>query len=376
MGDNLDEAQRALQAAVESHGAQVLSNAGPIKSLLTDLLPDSPRAVSLMVAAAEAGVASDLQDHVERNVDPDTAVRLVADALGKRRALDRDGCIWVAGAFARALGYQGGNTTAGQAPVEPSVAGWSRQPVVSTPAGEGLADQDTISLPVPPRPDPARPGGRRLALLVAAGTIVALIAAIIVARANRSGHTTTSPTTAARATTTSGSAPSSTAGPTTVAPASVATTVTVAGVALGTQLKQTSAVPCHGPHTDSGSSWEIGAVRVGGKLLQPAYYCYMYPAGTGSLDFVLGKQYRQLSVTIGFADDSASAQATVKFELIGDATTYLTAPRTLHFGQTANLMVDVSGITRLTLQVTELSSPVLGGAPSRPVWGNPLLSAP
>jgi hypothetical protein len=109
-GDPFDaqgEAHEALSTAVGSYGARVLSDPRILGNLVTDLLPDSPRERSLLVTAAEAGVASELAQHVDQqHLDADTAVELVARALTDRRSIDIAASTWVTTEYARALGYQ------------------------------------------------------------------------------------------------------------------------------------------------------------------------------------------------------------------------------------------------------------------------------
>ena len=109
-GDTFDaqgEARDALRTAVSSYGDRVLSDPRILGNLVTDLLPDSPRERSLLVTAAEAGVASELSQHVQQQrLDPDTAVSLVARGLTERRSIDIAASTWVATEYARALGYQ------------------------------------------------------------------------------------------------------------------------------------------------------------------------------------------------------------------------------------------------------------------------------
>ena len=62
-GDSFDangEAHEALSTAVGSYGARVLGDPRILGNLVTDLLPDMPRERSLLVTAAEAGVAAEL----------------------------------------------------------------------------------------------------------------------------------------------------------------------------------------------------------------------------------------------------------------------------------------------------------------------------
>jgi hypothetical protein len=111
----------------------------------------------------------------------------------------------------------------------------------------------------------------------------------------------------------------------------------------------------------------------GGRVHDNAYSCNLFSAGVGSLDFVLGRAYHQFSVTIAFAQDSTSLKHQVKFEIIGDGVNYLEEPHTLAFGDTKDVTVDVSNVSRLTLKVTEQGTAGRSDAPSRPVWASPSL---
>jgi hypothetical protein len=105
--DARGEAHEALGTAVASYGQRVLSDPHTLGNLVADLLPDLPRERSLLVAAAEAGVAAELRQHVEeQHIDPDTAAQLVARSLSERRAIDPAASMWVALEYAQALGYQ------------------------------------------------------------------------------------------------------------------------------------------------------------------------------------------------------------------------------------------------------------------------------
>ncbi len=110
MSQQLDaqgEAREALSTAVASYGQRVLGDPHTLGNLVADLLPDLPRERSLLVTAAEAGIAAEMRQHVEgQHIDPDTAVQLVASALSDRRALDPAAGLWVASEYAQALGYQ------------------------------------------------------------------------------------------------------------------------------------------------------------------------------------------------------------------------------------------------------------------------------
>src|ERR1700735_5558688 len=93
--DALGEAHEALDTAVNSYGARVLSDPRILSNLVADLLPDNPRERSLLVTAAEAGVAGELTQNVDgQHMDADTAVALAAQSLTDNRSLDRAASMW------------------------------------------------------------------------------------------------------------------------------------------------------------------------------------------------------------------------------------------------------------------------------------------
>jgi hypothetical protein len=100
------EARAALNAIVTDpeHGVQVLSSPKTMSNLLKDLLPDAPREKSLLVAAAEAGLADTLREHVSQGMDPSTAIRLTASSLAVSSPLTPEACSWVTGEIATAMG--------------------------------------------------------------------------------------------------------------------------------------------------------------------------------------------------------------------------------------------------------------------------------
>ena len=104
--DARGEAHQALSSVVAAYGPPVLSNPRMLGSLVTDLLPDLPRERSLLVTAAEAGIASELTQRVRNeHVDPGTAVRLVAWSLVERKSIDPGASTWVTTEYAQALGH-------------------------------------------------------------------------------------------------------------------------------------------------------------------------------------------------------------------------------------------------------------------------------
>jgi hypothetical protein len=104
--DEQGEAHEAMGSVVSSYGARVLSNPQMLRNLVADLLPDLPRERSLLVSAAEAGVAAEMTQYVEeQHIDAATAVQLTARALSERTMIDSTASMWVTTEFAQALGY-------------------------------------------------------------------------------------------------------------------------------------------------------------------------------------------------------------------------------------------------------------------------------
>src|SRR5579859_5820816 len=100
------EARAALQAIVTDpeHGVAALSSPRTMSNLLKDLLPDAPREKSLLIAAAEAGLADTLLEHVSQGMDSPTAIRLAASSFSASTPLTPDACNWVTGEIAVAMG--------------------------------------------------------------------------------------------------------------------------------------------------------------------------------------------------------------------------------------------------------------------------------
>jgi len=105
------EARAALNAIVTDpeHGVDALSNPRTMSNLLKDLLPDAPREKNLLLAAADAGLADSLREHVAQGMDSTTAIRLTASSFAARSPLTPAACSWVTGEIAAALGISGSN---------------------------------------------------------------------------------------------------------------------------------------------------------------------------------------------------------------------------------------------------------------------------
>lgn len=164
-----------------------------------------------------------------------------------------------------------------------------------------------------------------------------------------------------------------TPGPATTRPPGASTTSKPGAVVLGRDRPPTSSESCRLPAVASGAEWLVGSVPMGGRRFDVAHYCNLVSGGAGSLTFTLAKEFRQLKVSVGFADAGGSARHTVKFEFIGDDKDYLTETRTIRFGDIEDLTVDVSDVTRLRIQVTETGSAEGRGQTSQPVLGTPTL---
>lgn len=91
-------------------GVEALSSAHLLSNLLKDLLPDAPRETSVLVAAAEAGLAQMLLERVRQGMHIDTAAALTASAFAARTPFTADACHWVVGELSVALGLMPGET--------------------------------------------------------------------------------------------------------------------------------------------------------------------------------------------------------------------------------------------------------------------------
>jgi NPCBM/NEW2 domain len=69
--------------------------------------------------------------------------------------------------------------------------------------------------------------------------------------------------------------------------------------------------------------------------------------------FDLAGRYGRLTGVVGQDDDSASRGAVLQLTVRGDGRTL--ASRTVRYGQSAGVSVDVGGVKRLTLSFTEVS---------------------
>ena len=146
--EHASQARAALNAIVTDpdHGVAALSNAQTMSNLLKDYLPDAPREKSILVAAAEAGLADTLRDHVAQGMDPNTAIRLTASSFSSSTPFTPEACNWVTDEIAVALGISqprrpGSGQAGGGASFGAGAAGGEGMPtrIVPIPGAAGAA---------------------------------------------------------------------------------------------------------------------------------------------------------------------------------------------------------------------------------------------
>jgi hypothetical protein len=141
--DESDEAQKALRAIVSDpvYGVAALSSPQIMANLLKDRLPDAPAEVSILVAAAEAGVASNLRDRVSQGMDVSTASAVVAGSFAASTPFKPEACSWAVSEIAGVLGLSrpgGGRAPGSSIPPGSSMPGGDAQPTISNPLVYGL----------------------------------------------------------------------------------------------------------------------------------------------------------------------------------------------------------------------------------------------
>ena len=150
------EARAALNAIVTDpeHGVQVLSSPRTMSNLLKDLLPDAPREKSMLVAAAEAGLADTLRDHVSRGMDPSTAIQLTASSFSASSPLTPDACRWVTSEIAAVMGIS--------SPTDLDASGRASEAAGQMGSGQSAGSETVGSYSSePPTRDYARPPAQR-----------------------------------------------------------------------------------------------------------------------------------------------------------------------------------------------------------------------
>jgi serine/threonine protein kinase len=105
-GDRHGEARAALRAIVSDpdFGLAALSSSQTLSMLLRDLLPDKRQEAKVLVAAAEAGLAETIGNHMASGMDPSTARALAAKSFAAQTGFRPAVCNWAVGELATALG--------------------------------------------------------------------------------------------------------------------------------------------------------------------------------------------------------------------------------------------------------------------------------
>jgi hypothetical protein len=151
--DSSGQARRALQGIVADphYGSAALSQPAVISNLLKDFLPDEPREAGLLVAAAQADLASSLRGHLAQGLDPATAVSLTASSFVSSSSHTQEAGLWVVTEFALALGMDPYRTAqaAPPPPVAPPLVAPPPPTAVDALVGQAMPPYPAVS-PAPP----------------------------------------------------------------------------------------------------------------------------------------------------------------------------------------------------------------------------------
>ena len=101
------QAPDALRIVVKDHGTETLSDGPKLNNVLQDLIPGMRRESSVLVAAADADIASVISARIGQRMSTAAAVAQAADYLEDRTALTTEACEWAARQMARAMGVKG-----------------------------------------------------------------------------------------------------------------------------------------------------------------------------------------------------------------------------------------------------------------------------
>ena len=100
------QAPDALRIVVKDHGTETLSDGPKLNNVLQDLIPGMRRESSVLVAAADADIASVISARIGQRMSTAAAVAQAADYLEDRTALTTEACEWAARQMARAMGVK------------------------------------------------------------------------------------------------------------------------------------------------------------------------------------------------------------------------------------------------------------------------------
>src|SRR5580700_4993356 len=112
------EASSALRTILADYGEVGLSSEQLMTSVLTDLMPETPREASVLVYAAKTDLAGALRQRSDQGLSPQAVVAQVAALLEDRTGLAADACTWAARAIGAAIGVvpESGAVPAGAQP--------------------------------------------------------------------------------------------------------------------------------------------------------------------------------------------------------------------------------------------------------------------
>ncbi len=111
------------------------------------------------------------------------------------------------------------------------------------------------------------------------------------------------------------------------------------GIVLGRDIPPDRKEDCRVPGVGTGAAWQLGPITIGGRRFGIAYYCNLVNGGTGSLEFVLERRFRELEVSFGFSDRAGTTSHMVRFDVIFDDKEHLREEQILRFGDTRDSRV-------------------------------------
>jgi hypothetical protein len=120
------EASSALRTILADYGEVGLSSEQLMTSVLTDLMPETPREASVLVYAAKTDLAGALRQRSDQGLSPQAVVAQVAALLEDRTGLAADACTWAARAIGAAIGVvpeSGAGTAPAAAGAVPAAGG-------------------------------------------------------------------------------------------------------------------------------------------------------------------------------------------------------------------------------------------------------------
>ncbi len=127
-----------------------------------------------------------------------------------------------------------------------------------------------------------------------------------------------------------------------------------------------------GDATTGTGYWDAGTAHLNGRnTLNTVWDNKICSESTPSwVEYNLGRQWATLSTTFAFDDFVTTSTSRVRFRILGDGN--VLADQTLSFGETSNVVVDVTGVLRVRFDVLDLNP---SGCSTYPLFVTPRLSA-